>query len=87
MRAVADKIQGSWGVVGDFNVITVSIEKKGGRPYKVEKSIDFLDCIDNCGLQDAGYYGAMYTWSDNRGAPNTIWRRLDKLLINMEWSD
>ncbi|OIS96373.1 hypothetical protein A4A49_25687 [Nicotiana attenuata] len=87
LRAIADRIQGSWGVVGDFNVITDSIEKKGGRPYRVEKSIDFLACIDNCGLQDTGYYGAIYTRSDNRGAPNTIWKRLDRLLINMEWSD
>ncbi|XP_075087994.1 uncharacterized protein LOC107798356 [Nicotiana tabacum] len=62
-REIADIIQGSWGVVGDFNVITNSIKKKGG------------------------YYGAMYTWSDNRGAPKTIWKRLDRLLINMEWLD
>lgn len=34
-REIADIIQGSWGVVGDFNVITNSIKKKGGRPYIV----------------------------------------------------
>ncbi|XP_075091705.1 uncharacterized protein LOC142171892 [Nicotiana tabacum] len=87
LRGIASRIQGAWGVVGDFNVITDCTEKKGGNPYRLEKSVDFLSYIDNCGLQDAGFYGSMYTWSDNRGPPNTIWKRLDRSMFNTEWSD
>ncbi|XP_075091897.1 uncharacterized protein LOC142172039 [Nicotiana tabacum] len=87
LRGVASRIQGAWGVVGDFNVITDCTEKKGGTPYRLEKSVDFLSCIDNCGLQGAGFYNFMYTWSDNSGPPNTIWKRLDRLMFNIEWSD
>lgn len=44
-----------------------------------------LNCIEDVGLQDAGFYGSPFTWCDNRGEPRTIWKRLDKLLINSEW--
>ncbi|XP_070045223.1 uncharacterized protein [Nicotiana tomentosiformis] len=87
LTTIADRVQGVWGVVGDFNVIIDTMEKEGGRPYRIEKSIDFLSCIDECGLQDTGFCGPRYKWSDNRGAPKTIWKRLDRLLFNIEWSD
>ncbi|KAH0781085.1 hypothetical protein KY290_000683 [Solanum tuberosum] len=64
-----------WGVVGDFNVIIKAEEKTGGRSYKADESIDFLACLTNCNLQDGGYVGSRFTWSDNRDTPlppNTI---------------
>ncbi|XP_070049720.1 uncharacterized protein [Nicotiana tomentosiformis] len=53
LRGIASRIQGAWGVVGDFNVITGCTEKKDDTHYRLEKSVDFLSCTDNCGLQDA----------------------------------
>lgn len=32
LRSLANRIHGSWGVVGDFNVITNIAEKWGGKP-------------------------------------------------------
>ncbi|XP_060200680.1 uncharacterized protein LOC132628946 [Lycium barbarum] len=43
--------------------------------------------MDECSLQDAGFFGNIHTWSDNRGPPTTIWMRLDRLLYNEEWAD
>ncbi|XP_059277625.1 uncharacterized protein LOC132031709 [Lycium ferocissimum] len=34
-----------------------------------------------------GFHGAHYTWCNNWGHPRTIWKRLDRLLINEEWFD
>lgn len=31
--------------------------------------------------------GSRFTWSDDRDPPNTIWRRLDRLVFNAEWFD
>lgn len=39
----------------------------GGRSFRIEKSLDFLSCISDCGLQDACFFGNIFTWSDNRG--------------------
>ncbi|XP_070045848.1 uncharacterized protein [Nicotiana tomentosiformis] len=76
-RDVASWVNGPWGVVGDFNVVSCEEEKKGGRPFRVEDNLDFLACLSHCRLQDAGYCGSQFTWSDNRDPPNTIWERQD----------
>ncbi|XP_075074951.1 uncharacterized protein LOC142162598 [Nicotiana tabacum] len=41
----------------------------------------------DCGMQDAGFTGNIFTWCNNRDAPNTIWKRLDRFLHNCEWFD
>ncbi|XP_059277797.1 uncharacterized protein LOC132031975 [Lycium ferocissimum] len=61
--------------------------KSGERPYRISKSIDFLNCLEDCGLVDAGYFGTKYTWCNDRGFPKTIWKRLDRVLINTEWAN
>ncbi|XP_075086526.1 uncharacterized protein LOC142169190 [Nicotiana tabacum] len=86
LRDLASWVNGPRGVVGDFNVVSCE-EKKGGRPFRVEDSLDFLACLSDCGLQDAGYCCSQFTWSDNRDPPNTIWERLDRLVYNAEWFD
>lgn len=80
-------LQGPWSVIGDFNVIAKVVEKLGGTPYRLEKSFDLLNFMEDAGIQDAGYVGNIHTWSNNKGAPNTIWKRLDRMLYNAEWFD
>ncbi|OIT27625.1 hypothetical protein A4A49_65972, partial [Nicotiana attenuata] len=58
LRATADRIRGPWGVVGDFNVISEPEEKIGGRPFRIEESIDFISCLSDCDLQDGGFLGS-----------------------------
>ncbi|KAG5592791.1 hypothetical protein H5410_043305 [Solanum commersonii] len=87
LRDIANNVNGPWGVIGDFNVITKAEEKTGGRPYKAEESSDFLSCLTDYNLQDGGYLGSRFTWSDNRDPPNTIWKRLDRLAYNDQWFD
>lgn len=65
-------ISGPWGVVGDFNVISSTEEKIGGREFKVEESLDFISCLSDCELQDGGYVGTAFIWSNNRDTPNMI---------------
>lgn len=43
--------------------------------------------MEDCDLQDAGYLGSKFTWSDNRDPPNTIWKRLDRFAYNNHWFD
>ncbi|KAH0654383.1 hypothetical protein KY289_032061 [Solanum tuberosum] len=55
-----------WCTMGDFNVITSIDEKKGGIPYNMNKSFEFISVIEGSGLIDLGYSGSQYTWCNNR---------------------
>ncbi|KAG5596871.1 hypothetical protein H5410_038103 [Solanum commersonii] len=87
LKTIANTVQGPWGAIRDFNVICTAEEKMGGRPFTLGESLDFLDCLSECGLQDAGYTGAKFTCCNNRDPPNTIWKRLDRLVYNTNWFD
>lgn len=39
----------------------------------------------DCGLQDVGYMGYRFTWSNKRKSPHTIQERLDYALVNDSW--
>lgn len=68
-------------VVGDFNVITGPEEKIGGLPYKIEESLDFISCLDDCDFQDVGYLGPKFTWSEKETHPIQCGRGFIDLLI------
>lgn len=61
--------------------------KTRGRSHRIEDNLDFLGCLEDCGLQDAGYSGSIFTWCDNTDPPTTIWKRFDRLVYNSDWFD
>ncbi|XP_070055379.1 uncharacterized protein [Nicotiana tomentosiformis] len=48
--------------IGDFNVVASVKEKIGGIPYQINKSIEFLNMIEDCGFTDLGFYGPSITY-------------------------
>ncbi|XP_049399716.1 uncharacterized protein LOC125863741 [Solanum stenotomum] len=74
-----------WCSVGDYNVITSIEEKLGGVPYNMRKSLEFIAVIEACGLIDLGFSGQKFTWSNNRGIQQRVWKRLDRALVNDAW--
>lgn len=44
----------------------------------------FDDVVDDSSLDDIGYSGHTYTWSNNRKSDNIILYRHDKILTNEE---
>ncbi|XP_060211737.1 uncharacterized protein LOC132639298 [Lycium barbarum] len=87
MRAFSSTISGPWIVCGDYNSILNAEEKLGGAPHRLKKSLPFLDCINDCGLTDLGYFGHNYTWCNERKNNDVIWKRLDRVLANDEWTN
>lgn len=63
----------------DTNVISTKEEKIGGRPHRLEESMDFIDCLNDCELQDVGFTGLKVTWGDHRDPLHTIWKRFNML--------
>ena len=49
--------QGPWRVVGDFNVISKVMEKQGGTPYRLEKSFEFLNFMEDASVKEAFLMG------------------------------
>lgn len=59
----------------------------GGRAYNINKSLEFIEIIDSCGLLDMGYSGHPYTWCNHRKDGARIWKRLDRGMINDKWME
>ncbi|MQM21837.1 hypothetical protein Taro_054882 [Colocasia esculenta] len=57
-------------------------EKKGGRSCNMEAMLDFNACINASSLQDDGYLGPKFTWSNKRTGHASILARLDRYLLN-----
>ncbi|KAJ4964589.1 hypothetical protein NE237_016438 [Protea cynaroides] len=43
-------------------------------------------CVENLGLVDGGFAGRKLTWCNNQEGARSIWARLDRVLLNKEWS-
>ncbi|KAL0368125.1 UNVERIFIED_CONTAM: hypothetical protein Scaly_1031400 [Sesamum calycinum] len=69
-----------WLLGGDFNIILEANERKGGAAPNIRTMEDFSDMLLDCGLQDAGFEGAQFTWSRKR-----LWQRLDRFLYSHTW--
>ncbi|KAA3462361.1 reverse transcriptase [Gossypium australe] len=74
-----------WFVVGDFNEIMYSFEKKGGFPRDPRRMEIFRDTLANCGLMDVGYSGTWFTWERGNLPETNIRERLDRGVANEKW--
>lgn len=65
--------------------LSPSGEGRGAR--KDQQKIDaFNSLIEDIGLGDLGFKGQMFTWSNNRRGGERIRERLDRVLVNQQWS-
>ena len=55
-----------WIVVGHFNSILCSAERKGGTIPSMVSMEDFGDFVNQMGLIDGRFTGNMFTWCDSR---------------------
>ncbi|XP_060202677.1 uncharacterized protein LOC132631093 [Lycium barbarum] len=86
LRALSSTIDHPWAVCGNFNSIITSEEKQGGKPHRLNKSIPFIECLQDCGLMDMGYVGCNFTWCNERSHDQIIWKRLDMVVVNDNWN-
>ena len=77
----AERIDGPWLVGGDFNVVQYHSEVTGGNPQSQSSIDDFNIALLDCGLEDAGFIGSPFTWTNGRTR-----RRLDRAVVNSQWA-
>lgn len=74
-----------WICAGDFNEIMWDVEKKGGLAKKFSAMQRFRDALDQCNLQDLGFSGYPFTWSNGRPNECNVQERLDRFCATEEW--
>ncbi|XP_019190306.1 PREDICTED: uncharacterized protein LOC109184723 [Ipomoea nil] len=74
-----------WALMGDFNDIRSSSEKKGTHPHPQWLIRGFNEAIESSGLRDLDFDGCQFTWEKSRGTPNWIQEKLDRILVNDAW--
>ncbi|XP_039141957.1 uncharacterized protein LOC120279156 [Dioscorea cayenensis subsp. rotundata] len=76
-----------WLIIGDFNSILSPSDHKGGRFYYYSrKALFFRDFIDSNNLFNLNSSGPPFTWCNNQRGLARRWARLDRCLVNLEWS-
>ncbi|XP_073283696.1 uncharacterized protein, partial [Primulina huaijiensis] len=75
-------ILGPWLVGGDFNVVRDASECLGTRGGRLLPMEEFNTFIMDSGLIDAGFEGSSFTWTNK-----TIWKRLDRVMVSVDWGD
>ena len=74
-----------WLVLGDFNEIMQLEEKWGGQDRSVAQMTAFREALSDCLLQDLGYQGADFTWTNGRKDAGLVRVRLDRIVSNEAW--
>lgn len=75
----------TWLVMGDFNEILFSFEKKGSRLREERQMRDFREVLEECDLCDLGLSSSWFTWERGRLSSNNIRERLDRGVANSLW--
>lgn len=76
-------------LVGDFKIVIIPNEKLGGKPVPFKPINMFTKNLNSCNLNDLGFHGSPYTWSNNRysNKRSLIKERIDRFLGNDKWMD
>ena len=79
MRILNNLYKKPWLCFGDFNEILFGYEKEGGQPRAASCMERFRNTLEDCGLEDLGCEGDMFTWRNNHHkAAGYIKERLDR---------
>ncbi|KAK2662512.1 hypothetical protein Ddye_001086 [Dipteronia dyeriana] len=74
-----------WIVAGDFNEILADSEKCEGLPRPRTLIENFRAVLDDCDLQDLGFTGSVYTWSNKKTDTDLVQERLDRCVSDFQW--
>ncbi|KAL0307988.1 UNVERIFIED_CONTAM: hypothetical protein Sangu_3001100 [Sesamum angustifolium] len=77
--------QEQWLVGGDFNAAQ-DLSEVCGASWDIRLAMhDFNDCILRAGLIALPMRGVLYSWHNRCTDGRSLWKRLDRLLVNDRW--
>ncbi|KAL0288554.1 UNVERIFIED_CONTAM: hypothetical protein Sradi_7095400 [Sesamum radiatum] len=81
-RGITDE---PWIVMGDFNAVLDDSEVNGYAADTSASMADFLECITESELTHLPFTGANFTWHNCSDGGRSLWKRLDRMLVNEAW--
>ena len=87
LRNLSNLFQLPWCIIGDFNDILASDEKKGRsdrQPWLIQ---GFRQAVLDAGLADVHMDGYAFTWFKSLGTVRAVEEKLDRALANNSWFD
>ncbi|XP_048494509.1 uncharacterized protein LOC125494761 [Beta vulgaris subsp. vulgaris] len=72
---------------GDFNLMLMTHEKKGGDHFKIHEAEILRRAVDACHFFDMGFVGYKFTWKNNRGEEANVQECLDHFFANEAWKE
>lgn len=87
LRQLSQQNDLPWVVIGDFNDILTSEDKKGKDEHPQWLFRGFREVVSDCNLFDVPLTGYKFTWFRSRGSPNAVEERLDRAMGTPSWHD
>ena len=78
-------MEGPWLCFGDFNAILHSSEKQSLRQPQNSQINEFREALESCQLEDLGYKGYPFTWTNKRPGDANTKLRLDRAVATKGW--
>ena len=72
-------------MLGDYNEILNSNEKRGGRAQPQWLLDGFQNAVVDYGLMDVPQVGPFFTWERSRGQDGWVEERLDRCMAGSKW--
>ncbi|KAK6119835.1 hypothetical protein DH2020_046430 [Rehmannia glutinosa] len=69
-----------WLLLGDFNSVLKSDERRNGSVVSPHEIKDFEECCFELGISDLQFTGLFYTWTNM-----TVWSKLDCAMVDHNW--
>ncbi|XP_062158001.1 uncharacterized protein LOC133865598 [Alnus glutinosa] len=85
LAQLSQLIPDDWLCLGDFNEIADQTEKVGGRVRNEAQMRAFRATLSDCLLNDLGFRGSKFSWSNNRYSREFVKERLDRVLATVGW--
>ncbi|KAK3206743.1 hypothetical protein Dsin_020789 [Dipteronia sinensis] len=67
-----------WVCMGDLNEVLCEDEKLGGSDKRWKEMSDFREALEDANLEDMGFIGAKFKWSNKRDGASYVLERLDR---------
>ncbi|XP_020207334.1 uncharacterized protein LOC109792340 [Cajanus cajan] len=85
LRHLASLSNLPWCIIGDFNDLLSSNDKKGTNPHPYYLIQGFRQATMDCGLEDLPLIGHPFTWIKGNLPNNLVEERLDRALATKDW--
>jgi len=73
-------------VIRDFNNVLYPEDRIRGQTVTASEVREFIGCMQECELMDIVTIRGLYTWNNRQDKNNRVFTRIDRCMINLEWS-